>query len=58
VIVRAVESLIVKTRKVQYRFAHGLTGNRAGVNAHPAHHGVFFNQRDTLSGFRRLNGGT
>jgi len=55
-IVDAVHVLILVTREMQNRFAHGLAGNSAGIDAHASHAFHFFHQRDALAGLRRLYG--
>jgi hypothetical protein len=41
---------------MQDGFAHGFTGDGSGVDAHPAHGKLLFNDGDALSGFGRLDG--
>jgi|ERR1700722_14548029 len=53
----AVKIFVVKAGQVKYRFAHGFAGNGAGVDAHPAHRGLAFDNGDALAGFRGLNSG-
>jgi hypothetical protein len=54
----AVKIFVVKAGQVKYRFAHGFAGDGSGVDAHPAHRGLAFDNGDALAGFRGLNSGT
>ena len=57
VVVGAVKIFIVKAGKMQHGFAHGLAGNRSGIDADAANAGLSFDNRDALAGFGALNGG-
>ena len=47
-VVDAVERAVVVAGKVQHRFAHGLGGDGAGVDAHAAHHRTGLDDRHAL----------
>ncbi len=57
VVVRPVEILVVEAGEMQHRFAHSLAGDGAGVDAHPADGGLLFDDGDSFSRLRALNGG-
>ena len=53
-VVDAIDVLILVSREMQHRFAHGLAGDGAGVDAGAADHFALFDQRDLLAGFGAL----
>ena len=54
-VIHPVDRLVVITREVDYRFPHGLAGNRPGVDANAADNFALLNQRNFFAAFRRLN---
>ncbi len=55
VIVDAVDALILKAREMQHRFAHGLAGDGAGIDAGSADNFALLDYRDAAAALRSLN---